>query len=141
MPLSFRKMICSFLPIFLCYLNVQGAQPCAYYAQNGYCRYGVACKYDHPMGTLGYSSSALPLSDMSIAPYPLGFSVATLAPSSSSPEYISTKDPSINQAVSPVAAPEPAGVVLPKGAFSPDTIMRTQTSSTGVGSSSPGGGS
>lgn len=92
------------------------------------------------MGTLGYSSSALPLSDMSIAPYPLGFSVATLAPSSSSPEYISTKDPSINQAVSPVAAPEPAGVVLPKGAFPPDTIMRTQTSSTGVGSSSPGGG-
>ena len=124
----------------LCYLNIQGAQPCAYYAQNGYCRYGVACKYDHPMGALGYSSSALPLSDMPIAPYPLGFSVATLAPSSSSPEYISTKDPSINQVASPVAAPEPVGAVLPKGVFPPDTIMRTQTSTTVVGSSSPGGG-
>ena len=121
-------------------LNIQGAQPCAYYAQNGYCRYGVACKYDHPMGALGYSSSALPLSDMPIAPYPLGFSVATLAPSSSSPEYISTKDPSINQVASPVAAPEPVGAVLPKGVFPPDTIMRNQTSTTGVGSSSPGGG-
>ncbi|CAD6341523.1 unnamed protein product [Miscanthus lutarioriparius] len=119
--------------------NVQGAQPCAYYAQNGYCRYGVACKYDHPMGTLGYSSSALPLSDMPIAPYPIGFSVATLAPSSSSPEYISTKDPSINQVASPVAAPEHVGAILPKGVFPSDTIMRTQTS-TSVGSSSPGGG-
>ncbi|KAG2596515.1 zinc finger CCCH domain-containing protein 6-like [Panicum virgatum] len=124
----------------LCLPLRPGAQPCAYYAQNGYCRYGVACKYDHPMGALGYSSSALPLSDMPIAPYPLGFSVATLAPSSSSPEYISTKDPSINQVASPVAAPEPVGAVLPKGVFPPDTIMRTQTSTTGVGSSSPGGG-
>ena len=79
-------------------------------------------------------------SDMPIAPYPLGFSVATLAPSSSSPEYISTKDPSINQVASPVAAPEPVGAVLPKGVFPPDTIMRTQTSTTVVGSSSPGGG-
>jgi len=91
------------------------------------------------MGTLGYSSSALPLSDMPIAPYPIGFSVATLAPSSSSPEYISTKDPSINQVASPVAAPEHVGAILPKGVFPSDTIMRTQTS-TSVGSSSPGGG-
>ncbi|XP_062207561.1 zinc finger CCCH domain-containing protein 6-like isoform X1 [Phragmites australis] len=121
-----------------------GAQPCAYFAQNGYCRYGVACKYDHPMGTLGYSSSALPLSDISIAPYPLGFPVATLAPSSSSPdlrpEYISTKDPSVNQVVSPVATPEPVGAILPKGVFPPDTIMRAQTSTAGGSSSSPGGG-
>ncbi|ONM31063.1 Zinc finger CCCH type domain-containing protein ZFN-like 1 [Zea mays] len=123
----------------LCLPLRPGAQPCTYYAQNGYCRYGIACKYDHPMGTLGYSSSALPLSDMPIAPYPMGFSVATLAPSPSSPEYISTKDPSINQVASPVAAPEPVGAILPKGVFPPDTIMRTQTS-TSVGSSSPGGG-
>jgi hypothetical protein len=91
------------------------------------------------MGTLGYSSSALPLSDMPIAPYPISFSVATLAPSSSSPEYISTKDPSINHVVSPVAGPAPVGAILPKGVFHHDTIMQTQTP-TSAGSSSPGGG-
>ncbi|KAF7057417.1 hypothetical protein CFC21_064692, partial [Triticum aestivum] len=121
-----------------------GAQPCSYYAQNGYCRYGVACKYDHPMGTLGYSSSPFPLSDMPIAPYPLGFSIATLAPSSSSqdlrPEYISAKDPSVNQVGSPVTASEPSGSILPKGVFPPDTVMRAQTNTTTGGSSSPGGG-
>jgi hypothetical protein len=126
------------------YLYLQGAQPCAYYAQNGYCRYGVACKYDHPMGTLGYGSSALPLPDMPIAPYPIGFPVAALAPSSSSPDlrpdYISTKGQSVNQVASPVAAPEPVGAILSKGAFPPETIMRAQTSTTGGGSSSPGGG-
>jgi hypothetical protein len=121
----------------------QGAQPCSYYAQNGYCRYGVTCKYDHPMGTLGYSSSPLPLSDMPIAPYPLGFSIATLAPSSSSPdlrpEYISAKDTSVNQVGSPVATSEPAGPILPKGGFPTDTAMRAQTNTT-AGGSSPGGG-
>jgi hypothetical protein len=126
------------------YLYLQGAQPCAYYAQNGYCRYGVACKYDHPMGTLEYSSSALPLPDTPIAPYPIGFPVAALAPSSSSPDlrpdYISTKDQSVNQVASPVAAPEPVGAILSKGGFPSETIMRAQTSTTGGGSSSPGGG-
>uniref|UniRef100_A0A0D3ELY5 C3H1-type domain-containing protein n=1 Tax=Oryza barthii TaxID=65489 RepID=A0A0D3ELY5_9ORYZ len=128
----------------LCLPLRPGAQPCAYYAQNGYCRYGVACKYDHPMGTLGYSPSALPLSDMPIAPYPIGFSIATLAPSSPSPdlrpEYISTKDQSVNQVTSPVAASEPVGSILPKGVFPADTMMRAQTNTTSGGSSSPGGG-
>jgi hypothetical protein len=95
------------------------------------------------MGTLGYSSSPLPLSDMPIAPYPLGFSIATLAPSSSSPdlrpEYISAKDPSVNQVGSPVTASDPAGPILPKGGFPPDTVMRAQTNAT-AGGSSPGGG-
>lgn len=96
------------------------------------------------MGTLGYSSSALPLSDMPIAPYPVGFPVAALAPSSSSPDlrpdYVSTKDPSVNQVASPMASPEPVGAILPKGGFPPDNMMRAQTSATGGGSSSPGGG-
>jgi len=93
------------------------------------------------MGTLGYSSSPLPFSDMPIAPYPLGFSIATLAPTSSSqdlrPEYISAKDPSVN---SPVAASEPVGSILPKGGFPSDTVMRAQINTTAGGSSSPGGG-
>ncbi|KAJ6854074.1 zinc finger CCCH domain-containing protein 5-like [Iris pallida] len=72
-----------------------GTQPCAFYAQHGVCKFGQTCKFDHPM-VLSYSPSASSLADMPVAPYPVGFSMATLAPSSSSselrPEFISSKD-------------------------------------------------
>lgn len=58
-----------------------GAQPCPHYAQHGGCNLGSTCKYDHPVGTLSYSPSASSLSDIPVAPYPIGFSLATLAPS------------------------------------------------------------
>ncbi|KAL7210401.1 hypothetical protein ACSBR1_031873 [Camellia fascicularis] len=61
-----------------------GAQLCTHYAQNGVCKFGPSCKFDHPMGTLSYSSSASSLADMPVAPYPVGSSMGTLAPSSSS---------------------------------------------------------
>ncbi|KAF8392563.1 hypothetical protein HHK36_022908 [Tetracentron sinense] len=61
-----------------------GAPPCTFYAQHGVCKYGPTCKFDHPMGTLSYSPSASSLADMPVAPYPIGSSMATLAPSSSS---------------------------------------------------------
>ncbi|CAK9158783.1 unnamed protein product [Ilex paraguariensis] len=61
-----------------------GAPLCSHYAQNGVCRFGPSCKFDHPMGTLSYSPSASSLADMPVAPYPVGSSIGTLAPSSSS---------------------------------------------------------
>ncbi|XP_028102409.1 zinc finger CCCH domain-containing protein 34-like isoform X1 [Camellia sinensis] len=61
-----------------------GAQLCTHYAQNGVCKFGSSCKFDHPLGTLSYSSSASSLADMPVAPYPVGSSMGTLAPSSSS---------------------------------------------------------
>ncbi|WOL10361.1 zinc finger CCCH domain-containing protein 5-like [Canna indica] len=73
-----------------------GAPICTYYSQHGICKFGTTCKFDHPMGTLSYSPSASSLSDMPVAPYPIGLSVATLAPSSSSselrPEFSSSKE-------------------------------------------------
>ncbi|XP_050218052.1 zinc finger CCCH domain-containing protein 34 [Mercurialis annua] len=63
-----------------------GAPPCTHYTQRGQCKFGPACKFDHPMGTLSYSPSASSLSDMPVAPYPVGSSMGTLAPSSSSSE-------------------------------------------------------
>ncbi|KAK9288667.1 hypothetical protein L1049_017128 [Liquidambar formosana] len=63
-----------------------GAPPCSYYAQHGVCKFGPTCKYDHPMGPLRYSPSASSLADMPVAPYPVGSTVGTLAPSSSSSE-------------------------------------------------------
>ncbi|KAF5736961.1 zinc finger CCCH domain-containing protein 34-like [Tripterygium wilfordii] len=63
-----------------------GAPPCAHYTQRGECKFGPACKFDHPMGTLIYSPSASSLADMPVAPYPVGSSLGTLAPSSSSSE-------------------------------------------------------
>ncbi|XP_073028768.1 zinc finger CCCH domain-containing protein 32-like isoform X2 [Primulina eburnea] len=61
-----------------------GAPPCLHYAQNGVCRFGPSCKFDHSMRTLSYSPSASSLTDMPVAPYPVGSTNATLAPSSSS---------------------------------------------------------
>ncbi|CAH2041984.1 unnamed protein product [Thlaspi arvense] len=71
----------------------QGAPLCTHYTQNGVCKFGPSCKFDHPMPTLSYSPSASSLADMPIAPFPVGSSTGTLAPSSSSsdlrPELIS----------------------------------------------------
>ncbi|KAJ1414237.1 Zinc finger, CCCH-type [Sesbania bispinosa] len=64
----------------------QGAQPCTHYAQRGVCKFGPACKFDHSMTSLSYSPSASSLADMPVAPYPVGSSIGTLAPSSSSSE-------------------------------------------------------
>ncbi|XP_075487222.1 zinc finger CCCH domain-containing protein 58-like [Primulina tabacum] len=70
-----------------------GAPPCLHYAQNGVCKFGPSCKFDHSMRTLSYSPSASSLTDMPVAPYPVGSTSATLAPSSSSsdlrPELLS----------------------------------------------------
>ncbi|KDP40004.1 hypothetical protein JCGZ_02002 [Jatropha curcas] len=63
-----------------------GAPPCTHYTQRGQCKFGPACKFDHPMGTLSYSPSASSLADMPVAPYPVGSTIGTLAPSSSSSE-------------------------------------------------------
>lgn len=63
-----------------------GAPPCTFFAQYGVCKFGPTCKYDHPMGTLSYSPSASSLTDMPVAPYPVGSSPTTLAPCSSSSE-------------------------------------------------------
>ncbi|XP_021731444.1 zinc finger CCCH domain-containing protein 34-like isoform X1 [Chenopodium quinoa] len=61
-----------------------GTSTCSYFAQHGVCKFGSTCKFDHPMGNLSYSPSASSLSDMPVAPYPVGSSIGTLAPSSSS---------------------------------------------------------
>ncbi|KAK9052944.1 hypothetical protein SSX86_029574 [Deinandra increscens subsp. villosa] len=61
-----------------------GAPICTHYSQKGMCKFGPSCKFDHPMGMLNYSPSASSLADMPVAPYPVGLSIATLAPSSSS---------------------------------------------------------
>ncbi|XP_058082195.1 zinc finger CCCH domain-containing protein 32-like isoform X2 [Magnolia sinica] len=81
---SLPKTTCALSPIGLPLRP--GARPCSFYAQNGICKFGPTCKFDHPMGTLSYSPSASSLADMPVAPYPVGFSMAKLAPSSSSSE-------------------------------------------------------
>ncbi|XP_061349117.1 zinc finger CCCH domain-containing protein 34 [Gastrolobium bilobum] len=63
-----------------------GAALCTHYTQRGICKFGSACKFDHPMGSLRYSPSASSLADMPVAPYPVGSTIGTLAPSSSSSE-------------------------------------------------------
>jgi hypothetical protein len=66
-------------------VGLQGAPPCSFYTRYGICKFGPTCKFDHPLvGGLTYSPSASSLSDMPVAPYPIGSSPTTLAPSSSS---------------------------------------------------------
>lgn len=73
----------------------QGVQPCSFYLQNGHCKFGSTCKFDHPVGPMRYNPSASSFIDMPVAPYQVGSLLATLAPSSSSsdlrPELISSK--------------------------------------------------
>ncbi|KAG0478517.1 hypothetical protein HPP92_013236 [Vanilla planifolia] len=63
-----------------------GVQLCAYYSQHGVCKFGPTCKFDHPIGTLGYNPSSSSLVDIPVAPYPIGLSMPTLAPSSNGAE-------------------------------------------------------
>ncbi|KAJ8434413.1 hypothetical protein Cgig2_002615 [Carnegiea gigantea] len=63
-----------------------GAQPCTFYLQNGYCKFGPTCKFDHPVGSIKYSSSASSLTETPVAPYLAGPSLPTLPPPSLSTE-------------------------------------------------------
>ncbi|KAG5416458.1 hypothetical protein IGI04_004025 [Brassica rapa subsp. trilocularis] len=60
-----------------------GVAQCSHFAQHGICKFGPACKFDHSMSSsLSYSPSASSLTNMPVAPYPIGSS----APISSSNE-------------------------------------------------------
>ena len=80
-----------FISIFS--FDEQGMQPCSFYLQNGHCKFGRTCKFDHPVGTIRYSPSASSLTDMPATPYMIGSSLSSLAPSFSysdlRPEFIS----------------------------------------------------
>ncbi|KAB2095309.1 hypothetical protein ES319_A01G027800v1 [Gossypium barbadense] len=121
-----------------------GAPTCTHYTQRGMCKFGAACRFDHPMGTLSYSPSASSLADMPVAPYPVGTTIGTLAPSSSSselrPELLSgsSKDPApaiMSSSVS--ASSEPVGSVFSEGAPVPHST--TQQSSWSSAPSTGGG--
>ncbi|CAA3010038.1 zinc finger CCCH domain-containing 34 [Olea europaea subsp. europaea] len=64
-----------------------GAPVCIKYSQNAVCQFGPLCRFDHPMKTLSGSPSASSLTDMPVAPYSVGSTNATLAPSSSSSDF------------------------------------------------------
>lgn len=119
---------------------MQGAQPCVYYSQHGFCKYGPGCKFDHPLGALSYSPSASSLGDMPIAPYP-SLPAAPMAPSPSSsvprPEYILGKDSSAYQPASPGTTFGPAGPM--SKVYAPHMLLRPPTSTTGATVTSHGG--
>ncbi|KAL3812851.1 hypothetical protein ACJIZ3_014119 [Penstemon smallii] len=115
-----------------------GAPLCSHFAQNGVCRFGPSCKFDHPIrGLISYSPSASSLTDMPVAPYPVGSTNATLAPSSSSsdlrPELLSGfgKDALMNTSSASV------GSIFSQSGPVPQSSV--QTASQGSTSSSHGG--
>lgn len=116
-----------------------GAPLCAHYAQSGMCKFGQACKFDHPMETLTYSPSASSLADIPVAPYPVGSSLGTLAPSSSSSDLRGlNKDSLSTRMPSSVSAPSGSvGLILsntgtashPSGQQSGQASLSSTTSS------------
>ncbi|KAK9084144.1 hypothetical protein Scep_030615 [Stephania cephalantha] len=72
--------------LFVFVLDMHGAPACLYYTQHGVCKFGPLCKFDHSMGLLRYTPSASSLTEVPVAPYPVGSSLTTLTPSFSSPE-------------------------------------------------------
>ncbi|XVF38678.1 hypothetical protein REPUB_Repub20aG0122700 [Reevesia pubescens] len=122
-----------------------GAPLCTHYSQRGVCKFGAACKFDHPMGSLSYSSSASSLADMPVAPYTVGSTIGTLAPSSSSSELrpellsVTSKDPApAIMSSSASASSESVGSVFSEGGHVPHSS--TQQSSQ-ISAPSTGGGS
>ncbi|KAK6130465.1 hypothetical protein DH2020_035803 [Rehmannia glutinosa] len=120
-----------------------GAPLCSHYAQNGVCRFGPSCKFDHPMRTLSYSPSASSLTDMPVAPYPVGSTNATLAPSSSSsdlrPELLSglSKDAFSSQMSSMNSSSASVGSIFSTSGPVPQSSVHQS----GQGSISSSGGS
>lgn len=123
----------------------QGAPLCSHYAQNGVCKFGPSCKFDHPMRTLSYSPSASSLTDMPVAPYPVGSTIATLAPSSSSsdlrPERLSgfsTDASSLQLSSMSSSGGASVGSIFSKTGALPQSNVQQQS---GQGSISSSGGS
>lgn len=117
---------------------------CSHYLQSKVCRFGPSCKFDHPMGALSYSPSASSLADMPVAPYPVGSSMGTLAPSSSSssdlrPELISgaSKDAFSSRMSSMSGSSGSVGSLFSKSGIVP----RSSAQQPGQGASSSSGSS
>lgn len=121
-----------------------GTPTCSYYAQHGVCKFGPTCKFDHPMGTLSYSPSASSLSDMPVAPYPVGSSIGTLAPSSSSSDLRaevtsgSIKDSASTLSSSVIISSGSGGSVLSKSGSISHSGLQHSSQSSGTSSSSKG---
>lgn len=121
----------------------QDAPLCSHYAQNGVCKFGPSCRFNHPMRTLSYSPSASSLTDMPVAPYPVGSTIATLAPSSSSsdlrPEHLSgyNTDAFSSQMSSMSSSSASVGSIFSKTGFLPQSNLQQS----GQGSISSSGGS
>lgn len=136
------------MPIFLKISSIvcQGAPLCSHYAQNGVCKFGPSCKFDHPMRTLSYSPSASSLTDMPVAPYPVGSTNATLAPSSSSSdlrrELLSGlgKDAFSPQMSSMSSSSASVGSIFSKSGSAPQSSLQQSGQGSGGGSGTSRGG-
>jgi hypothetical protein len=106
-------------------LILQGSQPCTYYAQHGFCKFGPTCKFDHPMSSLSYNPSMSSRTDVPVAPYPLSFPVPPMArsPSDLRPQYPLTKESPANQPALPGTTSGHAGFV--SKFYAPHTLIRS----------------
>lgn len=104
------------------------------------------CRFDHPMGTMSYSPPTSSLADMPVAPYTIGSSLATLAPSStpelraellggSNQNSFSTRMTSMDNTSSTLAG----SIFSRSGSGSHPSFQLSGQSSSSLGGSSSGG--
>ncbi|CAN7010060.1 hypothetical protein IGI04_011587 [Brassica rapa subsp. trilocularis] len=84
-----------------------GVAQCTHFAQHGICKFGPACKFDHSMASsLSYSPSASSLTDMPVAPYPIGSSTL----SGASAPVSSSNEPTVEAVTAVVSSPMVSGL-------------------------------
>jgi len=129
-----------FLGFFLINLfsRKQGVQPCAFYLQNGHCKFGSTCKFDHPLGSLSYSPSVSSFMDVPVTPYPVGSLLSQLAPSTSSelrPELMSGSKKESLSARIPSSGTSVGLIFTQGGSISLSDVQLSSQSSAPLGSS------
>lgn len=116
----------------------QGVQPCAFYLQNGHCKFGSTCKFDHPLGSLSYSPSVSSFIDVPVTPYPVGSLLSQLAPSTSSelrPELMSGSKKESLSARIPSSGTSVGLIFSQGGSISLSDVQLSSQSSAPLGSS------
>ncbi|KAG2318212.1 hypothetical protein Bca4012_069184 [Brassica carinata] len=84
-----------------------GVAQCTHFAQHGICKFGPACKFDHSMSSsLSYSPSASSLTDIPVAPYPIGSSSL----SGASAPVSSSNEPTTETMTAPGSSPMVSGL-------------------------------
>lgn len=118
----------------LCAVTCQDEKSCSYYMRTGTCKFGVACKFDHPqpasgaifpLALNGSSAYGSPLSSVAPAPsMPFAGGIAAW-PLSNGPSYMSNPRMQCLPAYMPVIIPPTSGTIPGQQGWTNYTVSST----------------